>query len=147
MQRVGAAMLALVAMCAASPVFAQTVSGRARVISGDTLEIRGERIRLSEVDTPASDLVCESTDDHRWRCSQRAESALEVFLEESTVTCVGRERDATGQLLALCAANGVDLGLWLVRNGLARDQANGRYRQAQEQAKAAQKGIWSARSR
>ena len=147
MQRVGAAVLALVAICAASQAFAQTVSGRARVISGDTLEVRGERIRLAGVDTPADDLVCESTDDSRWRCGQRAETALDAFLDESIVTCVGRERDATGQLLALCTANGIDLGLWLVRNGLAFDQAGGRYRQAQEQARAAQKGMWSAPSR
>ena len=147
MQGLGAAVLALVAICAASPSFAQTISGRATVISGDTLEIRGERIRLVGVDAPASDLVCESTDESRWRCGQRAESALDAFLEESIVTCVGRERDPLGQLLALCTANGTDLGLWLVRNGLVLDQAGGRYRQAQEQAKAAQKGMWSARPR
>ena len=147
MQRFGAAVLALVAIGAASPALAQSISGRATVISGDTLDIRGERIRLAGVQAPADDLVCESTDDTRWRCGQRAERALDAFLDESTVTCVGHERDATGQLLALCTANGTDLGLWLVRNGFALDQAGGRYRQAQEQAKAAQKGMWSVRPR
>lgn len=147
MRRVGAAMLALAAISAAQPAFAQTISGRARVITGDTLEIRDERIRLLGVDAPASDLVCESTDENRWRCGQRSESALEAFLDESIVTCVGRERDASGRLLALCTANGADLGLWLVRNGLVLDQDSGRYRQAQEQAKAAQRGMWSTRPR
>jgi len=143
-----AALLALAAICARSPALAQTISGRATVISGDTLEIRGDRIRLMGVDAPADDLVCESTDDHRYRCGQRAVGALDIFLEESVVTCAGRERDSAGQLMALCSANGTDLGLWLVRNGFALDRPDGsRYRQAQEQAKAAQKGIWSARPR
>jgi endonuclease YncB( thermonuclease family) len=151
MQRIGvcgAAVLALVAIGATTSAVAQTISGRATVISGDTLEVRGERIRLMGVDAPASDLVCDATDEHRWRCGQRAMSALEVFLDESIVTCVGREREPVGQLLALCTANGIDLGLWLVRNGLALERPDGsRYRQAQEQAKAAQKGIWSGRQR
>jgi endonuclease YncB( thermonuclease family) len=52
-------------------------------------------------------------------------------------------------LVAFCSANGTDLGLWLVRNGLAFDlpDGGGKYRQAQEQAKAANKGIWSTRQR
>jgi endonuclease YncB( thermonuclease family) len=140
------ALLAVLFVCGASPALAETISGRASVISGDTIEVHGERIRLFGIEAPDSDLVCERTDDHRWRCGHRAANALEQFLEESIVACIARERETTGRVVALCSANGVDLGLWLVRNGFARDApdiSGGRYRQAQEQAKALQKGIWS----
>jgi endonuclease YncB( thermonuclease family) len=41
-----------------SPAAAETVTGRASVIDGDTLEIRGERLCLQSVDTPESAQVC-----------------------------------------------------------------------------------------
>ena len=34
---------------------AETIAGRASVIDGDTIEIRGERIRILDIDAPESD--------------------------------------------------------------------------------------------
>jgi endonuclease YncB( thermonuclease family) len=49
--------------------------------------------------------------------------------------------------VAICAVNGVDLGEWLVRDGLAMDWPNysgGRYAAAsQAEARAARRGFWS----
>ncbi|MDQ8732449.1 thermonuclease family protein [Bradyrhizobium sp. LHD-71] len=136
---------ALLVACALTPAHAQTISGRATVIDGETLEIRGTRIRLYGIDVPADDHACERTDDLRWRCGPRAMNALGEMLEEAVVSCLTREKDDAGRLVAVCSVGPVDVGLWLVRNGLARARpsADGRYGQAQEEARAARRGSWA----
>ena len=67
---VAALCLALVAI----PAHADT-TGRATVIDGDTIEVRGERIRLDAIDAPESGQTCE-VDGQPWRCGQQAALAL-----------------------------------------------------------------------
>jgi endonuclease YncB( thermonuclease family) len=141
--------LTLVALlpCASMSANAQAISGRATVLDGETLEVRGQRIKLIAVDAP-DDHVCEATDDARWRCGPRAATALAELLEEAVVTCTLRDRDLLGRSIATCSLGAIDLSLWLIRNGLARDASaapNGKYRRAQDEAKAARRGIWGER--
>jgi endonuclease YncB( thermonuclease family) len=126
-----------------------TIAGRASVIDGDMLEIRGQRIRLYGVDSVADDHVCVRTDDERWRCGPRALNALEEFLEESIVNCIRRDPDVLTQLVATCTTGSTDLSLWLIRSGLAHAAASApsRYRQAETEAKSARRGLWSAAGR
>jgi endonuclease YncB( thermonuclease family) len=144
--RLAVVAAALLLAGAASPAHAQTISGYASVIDGETLQVRGTRIRLFGLEQVADDHVCVRTDDERWRCGPRALNALEEFLEEIIVSCTVKSRDASGQVVAVCTASGIDVGLWLVRNGLARAAVtapNSRYQKAQEEAKAARRGLWS----
>jgi endonuclease YncB( thermonuclease family) len=139
------AILLTAALLSAAPAHAQTITGRATVVDGATLEVRGTRIRLAGIDQVADDHVCERTDDEAWRCGPRALNALEEYLEESVVSCAARERDSRGGIVGTCSASGTDLGLWLIRNGLAQAAvaASNRYRQAEGEAKAARRGMWS----
>jgi endonuclease YncB( thermonuclease family) len=140
-----ASATALLLACAIAPAAAETIAGRATVIDGETLEIRGARIRLFGIETPADDHVCARTDDNRWRCGPRTLTALDELLEEAIVSCTSRERDPLGRLIASCSVGPIDLSLWLLRNGFARAPAAaaGRYRQAESEAKAARRGIWA----
>lgn len=133
--------------CALTHAHAETIAGRARVIDGETLEIRGHRIKLFAVEAD-DDHVCERTDDVRWRCGPRTATALAELLEESIVSCAVRERDEEGRAVAACTVGSVDLSLWLIRNGLAvavSASTTGKYRQAQDEARAARRGIWARR--
>ena len=51
----------------AGPVSASSISGQASVIDGDTVEIRGERIRLVSVDAPESRQTCLDAEGRAWR--------------------------------------------------------------------------------
>jgi endonuclease YncB( thermonuclease family) len=144
---------AAVLLCAMPPAPAQVfpdrpviVSGRATVIDGETLDIRGQRIRLAGIEQPADDHVCERTDTERWRCGPRAVNALDELLEEAIVSCVVREQETPR--VGACSVGPVDLSLWLLRNGLARAASApaGKYAKAQAEAMLARRGIWAERA-
>jgi endonuclease YncB( thermonuclease family) len=120
------------------------VVGRASVIDGDTLEIHGQRIRLWGVDAPESAQQCH-IDRQPWRCGQQAALSLSDHIGQQTVTCVERDRDRYGRIVAKCSVAAQDVGEWLVSNGWALDYSNysgGHYSSHQASAASARLGIW-----
>jgi len=122
------------------------VAGRASVIDGDTLEIRGERIRLWGIDTPESSQLCRADDSRVYRCGAKAANELDAFIGGRPVFCAPLSQDQYGRTVASCSVNGIDLGEWLVRNGLALDwpqYSKGRYAAVQREADRAGRGVWA----
>ena len=74
---------------------AKPIVGRASVIDGDTLEVRGTRIRLHGIDAPESGQTCKDTAGQDYRCGQTAALALADRIGQGTVTCDPRETDRT----------------------------------------------------
>ena len=68
------------------------ITGKPRVIDGDTLEIAGERIRLHGIDAPESEQTC-IADGLRWHCGMEAASALAFKIARGWVGCQGQDRD------------------------------------------------------
>lgn len=130
---------------AALPTLAETLTGIASVIDGDTIEIHGQRVRLLDMDAPETKQLCKDAAGVDYRCGQSAALAMSDYLQQRTVTCDWAKRDKYKRLLGRCVAGGEDIGLWLVRRGLAvpyRDCKCEIYREAALQAKEGQKGIW-----
>jgi endonuclease YncB( thermonuclease family) len=62
------------------------------------------------------------------------------------VSCAPVSLDQHGGTVATCRVDGVDLGEWLVRQGLALDwprYSSGRYRDAENDPARAGRGIWA----
>jgi endonuclease YncB( thermonuclease family) len=132
------------AATAAAP--ASTIAGRASVIDGDTIEIHGERIRILDIDSPESRQTCTAQNGSEWRCGQKAALALSDWIAQQTVTCATTTRDKYDRHLARCSVAGQDLGQWMATNGWAvpyRDCKCEVVRDAAQQAKASQLGIWA----
>jgi endonuclease YncB( thermonuclease family) len=124
---------------------ADDLIGQASVIDGDTLEIHGTRIRLWGIDAPESTQLCRGEDSLQYRCGALAANDLDAFIARRPVDCLPMNLDQYGRTVATCSTGGVDLGEWLVSNGLALDwphYSKGRYKIAQHNAERAGRGLW-----
>lgn len=132
-------------LLSAPPLLAETVVGRASVIDGDTLEIRGTRIRFHGVDAPESAQTCQNSDGKAYRCGQQAALALSDKIGAANVSCEQKDIDRYRRLVAVCSAKGEDLNAWLVQEGyaLAYRQYGTDYVPQETTAKNAKRGIWA----
>src|SRR6201984_325198 len=101
------------------PSLSDDLTGQASIIDGDTLEIHGSRIRLWGIDAPESSQLCRGEDSLRYRCGAKAANDLDRFMRSRPVSCIPISLDQYGRTVATCSVDGMDLGEWLVRNGLA----------------------------
>jgi endonuclease YncB( thermonuclease family) len=136
----------LLALLLAAPLSAQTLTGPARAIDGDTLELQGQRVRLHGVDAPEIRQTCTrpclecdlamgvtpGLSSETYACGVAARRRLEELIDSRPVTCRALDKDRYGRVVARCFVKGdlrqqdqrwsiphIDLGGWLVRNGLA----------------------------
>lgn len=119
------------------------LAGPASVIDGDTLEIRGQRIRLHGIDAPESSQTC-TQGGKVWRCGSAAANRLDDLIAGATVTCEKTGMDRYRRMLAVCSVRGTELNQWLVENGLAfaYRRYSKDYISFENQAKRAEKGLW-----
>lgn len=124
----------------------EAISGAARIIDGDTIEIKGERIRLNGIDAPETSQSCPSRWLGTWRCGDAAGRQLRKIIQMRTVTCEGHERDSYGRLIGTCFVEGLDINAEMVRAGYAWafTKYSDVYVGEQREAEAAKVGIWVA---
>ncbi len=132
----------------ATAVAASTVSGRAFVVDGDSLEIGDERIRLDGIDAVEGPQECLDDRGRDWACGRAAAAALEAFLLESLpTTCEEVDRDQYDRMIAVCwRDDGTEVNAWLVAKGWALDyerHSGGAYAKLERAAAAAGLGIWA----
>lgn len=117
-----------------------TVAGVASVVDGDTIEIHGQRVRLSGIDAPESGKRCGTVNVY-----QRASLALSNFIGSRTVSCAVSDHDRHGRAVARCSVGGTDLGDHMVEQGWARDwprYSGGEYADEEARARIDHRGIW-----
>jgi endonuclease YncB( thermonuclease family) len=141
-----ARLLFAVACLCASTAFADSLTGQASIVDGDTLEIHGTRIRLWGIDAPESNQLCRGDDSVQYRCGAKAANDLDSFLSQRPIDCLPVNLDQYGRTVAVCSIAGDDIAEWLVRNGLALDwpqYSKGKYGEAQRDAEHAGRGMWA----
>jgi endonuclease YncB( thermonuclease family) len=139
--------LLLFSFVAVPQAHADRLTGVASVIDGDTLEIRGQRIRLHGIDAPESRQLCATAEGQRWRCGQEPALDLADRIGRRQVSCTLRDIDRYGRFIAVCHQDGTDLNGWLVREGWAvADRRYSRdYIRDETEARSARRNIWSER--
>jgi endonuclease YncB( thermonuclease family) len=105
---------------------ADKIIGQASVIDGDTIEVHGTRIRLWGIDARDSSQTCRGDDSLPYRCGAEAVNQLDAFIARRPVNCSPINLDRYGRTVATCVVGGIDLGEWLVGNGLALEKIRSR---------------------
>lgn len=128
-----------------APALAADLTGTASVIDGDTLEVRGARIRLHGIDAPESQQLCQDAAGKDWRCGQKAAVALSDRIGRRPVTCEQKDKDRYGRVVAACFVGGENLNAWMAANGwaMAYRQYSKDYVGAEATARAVRAGIWA----
>ena len=97
------------------PAPSATVSGQAKVIDGDTIDIDGVRIRLDGIDAPEATQTCGRRWIGSWSCGEAAASELAKLVTAQPVTCESRGTDKYGRMLGSCFAGGLDINAEMVK--------------------------------
>jgi endonuclease YncB( thermonuclease family) len=121
------------------------IIGRASVIDGDTLEIRGRRIRLHGIDAPEKGQRCQDKAGKDYRCGQKAANTLDYRISGATVFCEPLDTDRYGRTIARCRAHAEDLGAWMAGLGwaVAYRKYSMDYVPAEELAQQRNAGMWA----
>lgn len=132
-------------LISATPVLAEPVVGRASVIDGDTLDIRGTRIRLHGVDAPESAQLCQDAEGKAYRCGQTTALALSDKVGVANISCEQKDIDRYQRIVAVCSLRGEDLNAWLVQEGhaLAYRQYGTDYVSEEDAARKTKRGLWA----
>lgn len=119
------------------------LTGSARIIDGDTLDVRGSRVRLHGIDAPESAQRCRSGG-RFWSCGHEATRALSRRIGSRPVACEERDRDRYGRSVAVCWVGGEDVNAWMVAEGwaFAYRKYSMRYVAEEMAAKSAKRGVW-----
>ena len=136
-------LLLLLATTQGPSIHAQTLTGRASVIDGDTITIHGTRIRLHGIDAPESGQSC-ALEGKRWRCGQQAALALAKRIGSAPVDCLKKDVDRYKRVVAVCRSGGEDLNAWMVSEGwaMAYRQYSTDYIRQEDGAARTKVGIW-----
>lgn len=123
---------------------AHPISGKAFVFDANTIEVKGQKIRLFGIDAPDRKQTCFNKKGGAYACGLRAAFALDNLAKGKNVTCQPRGVDAQKRVLAICSHNGLDIGSAMVEAGwaMADLRYSDQYGATQDAARAAQIGLW-----
>lgn len=145
--RLGPFFLCLAALVG-GPVLAAPgeITGPARVIDGDTLDVGKTRIRLFGIDSVERSQTCRHPVEGDWPCGREVTREVADWLNGETLSCTPRDTDRYGRVVAICHWQGVDVGETLVKAGLAfaYKKYSRRYVTLEAQALAAGRGLWTS---
>lgn len=139
------ALTALGALLWRGPARAETASGSASAIDGDSLTVGTREVRLWGIDAPEFRQTC-SRGGTAWDCGKEARDQLSTLVGGTYVTCQGFGVDIQKRLLAVCTAGGFELNQAMVEHGwaLALRGESDAYVPAEIRAKSARIGIWTS---
>ena len=125
--------------------------GKAIVVDGDTIKIKGEQIRFGGIDAPESyyrgkKQTC-IKDNKKVFCGQISKDKLIKKIGNNSLNCkIQKKKDRYKRLVGECFLKDESLSVFMVRNGYAFDwpyYSEGKFANDQEYAKMNSLGFWN----
>ena len=115
-----------------------------KVIDGDTIHLKGEKIRFTGIDTPELKQTCIKEGIEN-KCGVTAKQILINKIGNNTVKCISQGKDRYKRTLAECFVNNESLSSYLVRSGyaFAYRKYSKKFIEDENYAKVNKLGIWS----
>ena len=133
-----------IALLSANNSFGNEISGHARVMDGDTIEINSTVIRLHGIDSPENAQNCQQANGKKFNCGAAAENELKKLVV-SNVTCSGDQIDDFDRLVAICTSGNKEINSAMVKSGwaLAYRKFSNDYVAEEDDAKFNERGLWA----
>ena len=119
-------------------------SSKVKIVDGDTIYLKNEKIRFSGIDTPEIKQTCNKNNE-TIKCGIQAKELLINKIGNNKVKCVKNGIDKYNRILAECFVNNQSLSKYLVREGyaFAYRKYSTKYVQDEDYAKKNKKGMWA----
>ena len=127
------------------------IEGKAIVLDGDTIKIKGERIRFGGIDAPESYYKGKKQtcieDSNKVFCGQISKEKLMEKIGNNSLNCkIEKNKDRYKRSVGECFLKEESLSVFMVRNGYAFDwprYSKGKFLNDQEYAKINKLGFWN----
>ena len=127
------------------------IKGKAIVVDGDTVKIKGEKIRFGGIDAPESYYKGKKQtcikDNKKFFCGQISKEKLIEKIGNNSLNCkIEKNKDKYKRSIGECFIKEESLSVFMVRNGYAFDwpyYSKGKFAKDQEYAKINKLGFWN----
>lgn len=119
------------------------IQGAVTVLDGDTLDLKGQRIRLAGIDAPELGQQC--TKDHeRYPCGKESAWVLQGLIKGQEIGCISEGKDKYNRTLSTCYLGDKNINAEMVRLGwaLAYSHYSEAYVSEENIARTAKVGLW-----
>lgn len=111
---------------------------KVHVKDGDTIGYHLKTYRLYGIDAPETRQACGTI-----QCGRIATQKVENFISDKDFSCDVKSQDKYERLVAVCYADGKDIGRFLVENGYAQAFMHDDYKKEEAIAKKEKRGFWA----
>ena len=119
--------------------------GKPRIIDGDSIEIKNEKIRLLGIDAFEKKQECSRKDGAKYKCGEIAISNLSTIISGQTIRCKVEKKDRYKRWLATCYIGKLDINENMVSLGYAFSYMSKKYKSAENDAMKVSEGAWSGK--
>ena len=119
--------------------------GKVRIIDGDSIEIKNEKIRFLGIDAFEKKQECIRKDGTKYKCGEAAISNLLMIISGQPVRCVTKKKDHYKRWLATCYIGTLDINENMVLYGNAFSYMSKKYKTAENEAKKVNAGAWAGK--
>jgi endonuclease YncB( thermonuclease family) len=118
---------------------AQLSQGVPTAVDGDSLVLKGAKLRLQGIDAPEYLQGCKNGK-ATYPCGREARKHLDQLIAKRSVDCKGWQYDKYGRLLVRCTVGSLELNQQMVSSGWA--VSYGDYFSEESAARLAKRGVW-----